>query len=84
MKAFSGDLLKTIARRTDSQIALRSCPGKVREEPGYIVVFAAKTKTTQKEAEKNKPKKPIQSNIKKLLLITKNPRNLKLMGFIYI
>ena len=58
-KFYLGTLLRTTAGRTASQIALRSCPGKVREEPGYIVVFAAKTKTTTtKEAEiKNKQKK---------------------------
>ena len=40
---YSGTLLRTIAWETASQIALRNCPKEVREEPGYIGVFAEKT-----------------------------------------
>ena len=55
MKFYLGTLLRTIARETASQIALRNCSGKVREEPGYIIVFAEKTK--QKNT--NPPQNPM-------------------------
>ena len=37
-------LLRTIAWDTASQTALRNCSKEVREEPGYIGVFAGKKK----------------------------------------
>ena len=39
---YLGTLLRTIAQETESQIALRICSKEVREESGYIEVFAEK------------------------------------------
>ena len=41
-------LLRTIAQDTASQIALRSCSKEVREEPGFIGVFAGKKQNRTK------------------------------------
>ena len=40
VKFYLGNLLRTIAWETASQIALRNCFEEVREEPGYIGFFA--------------------------------------------
>ena len=42
------DLLRTMAQGTASQIALRDCSEEVREEPGYIGVFAKTKQNKQK------------------------------------
>ena len=39
---YSADLLRTKAQDAASQIALRDCSEKAREEPGYIGVFTHK------------------------------------------
>ena len=57
VKFYSGTLLRTIAQETASQTALRNCSKEVSEEPAYIYNFAGEKK---------------MSNIKRLLLITKN------------
>ena len=40
----SGNLLRTIAQELTSQVALRNCSRKIKEEPGYVGVFAEKRK----------------------------------------
>ena len=52
-----GDIIEDYSLETASQIALRNCFKEVREEPGYIAVFAGGEKSSQIS--------------KKLLLITK-------------
>ena len=56
------EVLKTIAWETLSQMALKNRSKEVVEETGYIGIFV-----------ENKRKQNIWSNIKRLLLITKNP-----------
>ena len=62
------EVLKTIAWETLSQMALRNCSKEVVEETGYIGIFV------ENKTKENK----MWSNIKRLLLITKN-QTLKLM-----
>ena len=60
-------LVKTVAQEGSPAVQRDCCKGG-REELGYIGVFA-----------ENKTKKNIQSNLKRLLLITKTDVCLKLM-----
>ena len=50
--------MKTIAWQTASQIALRNCSKKVREESGYIGFFSGKEKQTIKK--KKTPKHVVE------------------------
>ena len=60
---YSGNLLRTIAQETASQITLRNRSEELREEPGYSGVFAEKKNVVK---------------CQRLLLITKH-RCIKLM-----
>ena len=51
---YSVALRKTIAPETASQTALRDCSKEVREEPGYIGVFAGKQNKTEHVVEHQK------------------------------
>ena len=57
IKFYLGNLPRNIAWESASQTALSNCSKEVREESGYIVIFAGEK---------------MYLNIKKLLLITKN------------
>ena len=52
-------LLRTITWESAFQLALRNCSKEVKEEPGYSGIFTGRKK------------KLMQSNIKRLLLVTK-------------
>ena len=62
---YLADILRTLAQKTDSQRTLRDCSEEVKEEPGYIGVFA-KNKQTNKQNN--------TSRDKRLLLIKENQR----------
>ena len=51
---YSRTSLRTVALETASQIALRNCPREVKNEPGYIGVFAEKTKKQKHVVEHQK------------------------------
>ena len=72
----SGTSSRTIAWETASQTVLMNCSKEVREESGYIGVFAEK---------KNKNKYVVQTNVKRSLLIIKTrPPKWMILVLVYV